>query len=105
MVGLVMCIIRVIIEFFPQGIALGFSIWLLQGGRRYCWAMLKVNRFLRFARNDMQGFVRVPKYWLRLLQKSNLTTIQVDGYINDIESIINILTKIVKTTSERINNG
>ena len=45
---------------------------------------------------------RESKYWLRLLQKSDLTTIQVDSYINDVESIINILTKIVKTTSERI---
>ena len=47
---------------------------------------------------------RETKYWLRLLQESDLTTIQVDFYINDIESNINILTKIVKTTSEGIKN-
>jgi len=48
---------------------------------------------------------RESKYWLRLLQKSDLTAIEVNAYINDVESIINILTKIVKTTSERIANA
>jgi len=45
---------------------------------------------------------RESKYWLTLLQKSNLTTVQVDFYINDVEAIISILTKIVKTTSGKI---
>jgi len=45
---------------------------------------------------------RESKYWLTLLQKSDLATIQVDFYINDVEAIISILTKIVKTTSGRI---
>ena len=48
---------------------------------------------------------RESKYWLRLLQKSDLTAIEVNTYINNVESIINILTKIIKTTSERIGNA
>jgi len=42
---------------------------------------------------------RETKYWLTLLHQSNLTTIPVDNYLPEINSIINILTKIVKTTS------
>ena len=46
---------------------------------------------------------RETKYWLTLLHQSNLTTIPVDKYLPEINSIINILTKIVKTTSENPN--
>jgi len=48
---------------------------------------------------------RETKYWLRLLHKSDLTAIQVDNHMKEIESIINILTKIAMTTSERMENG
>ncbi len=48
---------------------------------------------------------RETKYWLMLLQRSELTTIPVDKYLPDIDSIINILTKIVKTASENIKNA
>src|SRR5690554_2611096 len=34
---------------------------------------------------------RETRYWLRLLDKSNLTTIDVEKYLNEILSIINIL--------------
>ena len=43
---------------------------------------------------------RETKYWLRLLDKSNLTQIAVDNYLIEIEHIINIITKIIKTTIE-----
>ena len=43
---------------------------------------------------------RETKYWLRLLDKSNLTQIVVDNYLIEIEHIINIITKIIKTTIE-----
>lgn len=43
---------------------------------------------------------RETKYWLRLLDKSNLTQIQVSGYLIEIEHIINIITKIIKTSQE-----
>lgn len=45
---------------------------------------------------------RETKYWLKLYQSSNLVTIQVDPYLTEIESIINILTKIIKTSSENL---
>lgn len=45
---------------------------------------------------------REMKYWLRLLQESNIYSCDYDNYIKEIDSIINILTKIVKTTTNSI---
>lgn len=45
---------------------------------------------------------RETKYWLRLLDKSNLTAIPMNSYLVEIEHIINILTKIIKTSQEGI---
>ena len=44
---------------------------------------------------------RETKYWLRLLQKSNLVDIDVFPEITQIEELIRILTSIVKTTGEK----
>ncbi|MFP8490128.1 four helix bundle protein [Gracilimonas sp. Q87] len=44
---------------------------------------------------------RETRYWLRLLKHSELTSIDLDSYLRDIDQIINILTSIVKTTQER----
>jgi len=41
---------------------------------------------------------RESKYWLRLLDKSELTDISVTNYLTEIEHIINIVTKIIKTS-------
>jgi len=43
---------------------------------------------------------RETKYWLRLLQKSQLVELEYSDYLNAVEHIINILTKIVKTSQE-----
>jgi len=43
---------------------------------------------------------RETKYWLRLLKQSELTQTNVDSYLTEIEHIINILTKIIKTSQE-----
>ena len=43
---------------------------------------------------------RETKYWLRLLDKSDLTAIKIDDYLVEVEHIINILTKIIKTSQE-----
>jgi len=45
---------------------------------------------------------RETRYWLRLLQGSELTQIDVSNYQKEILSIINILSSIVKTTKTRI---
>ena len=44
---------------------------------------------------------RETKYWLRLLSQSELTQIDVSDYLNEIDHIINIITKIVKTSQEQ----
>lgn len=43
---------------------------------------------------------RETKYWLRLLDKSNLTSISMSNYLIEIEHILNMITKIIKTTQE-----
>lgn len=45
---------------------------------------------------------RETRYWLKLLDQSNLVTADLEHYLIEIEAIINILTKIVKTTSENL---
>jgi four helix bundle protein len=57
---------------------------------------LKQDNLIQIANKE----VRETKYWLRLYESSNLVTIEVDSYLAEIESIINILTKIIKTSSE-----
>ncbi|UPT71237.1 MAG: four helix bundle protein [Flavobacterium sp. JAD_PAG50586_2] len=44
---------------------------------------------------------RETKYWLRLLDKSEITKIEVKDYLIEIEHIINIITKIIKTSKEQ----
>ncbi len=45
---------------------------------------------------------RETEYWLKLLHRSDLVDIPVRKYMDEIKDIINILTKIVKTTSESL---
>lgn len=45
---------------------------------------------------------RETRYWLRLLNKSKLIEIDYAPYLTSIEHIINILTKIVKTSQETL---
>ena len=45
---------------------------------------------------------RETKYWLRLINKSNLTNINVDEQLKEVEQLINILTKIVKTAQQNL---
>ncbi|PIZ00702.1 four helix bundle protein, partial [bacterium (Candidatus Gribaldobacteria) CG_4_10_14_0_8_um_filter_33_9] len=45
---------------------------------------------------------RETRYWLNLLDKSQIIKIDYGSYLQEIESIINILTKIIKTSSQSI---
>lgn len=45
---------------------------------------------------------RETYYWLRLLSDSKIVTIDLSGYLAEVKSIINVLTKIVKTTQSRL---
>lgn len=44
---------------------------------------------------------RESKYWLRLLSESDITNVDVTEYLKEIDHIINIITKIVKTSQEQ----
>ena len=43
---------------------------------------------------------RETRYWLRLLDKSQIVQQDYSTYINEIQEIINILTAIIKTSKE-----
>ena len=48
---------------------------------------------------------RETKYWLRLLQESELVDVDVRGEIAQAEELIRILTSIVKTTKQQPDSG
>ncbi|WP_420601307.1 four helix bundle protein [Flagellimonas sp.] len=45
---------------------------------------------------------RETRYWLRLINKSDLFSLDTSDHLNEINQIIKILTKIVKTSQESI---
>ncbi|SRR3989339_558432 len=47
---------------------------------------------------------RETKYWLALLAESQIVKIDYSKYLDEIESVLKILTKIVKTSSASIQN-
>jgi len=48
---------------------------------------------------------RETKYWILLLDQSKIVNLNYTKYIQEIENIISILTKITKTTSINIKNN
>jgi four helix bundle protein len=44
---------------------------------------------------------RETKYWIQLLDKSQFIHFDYSEYLSNVEQIINILTKIVKTSQEK----
>lgn len=45
---------------------------------------------------------RETSYWLRLLKESEMTTINVDEHLNDVNELIRMLTAIVKTSQQSL---
>lgn len=45
---------------------------------------------------------RETRFWLRVIHKSELINIDLSSYLKEIDEIINIITKIIKTTSEKM---
>lgn len=41
---------------------------------------------------------RETRYWLRLIKEGKIVEENIDDYLNEIEQLIKILTKIVKTS-------
>ena len=48
---------------------------------------------------------RETKYWLRLLDKSDLTNLSCESYLIEIEHIINIITKIILTSKKSLESS
>jgi len=47
---------------------------------------------------------RETKYWLKLLDQSNLTQLNISPFLMEIEHLINILTKIIITAQTNLKN-
>ena len=45
---------------------------------------------------------RETRYWLKLLKESDLVDINIDKYLLEIDEIISILVKIIKTTNQNL---
>jgi len=45
---------------------------------------------------------RETRYWLKLIKEANLSQLELSEYLNEIDQIIKILTKIVKTSQKSI---
>ncbi len=43
---------------------------------------------------------RETRYWLKLIDKSNLVNVNVKPHLHEVEQLINILTAIVKTSQK-----
>lgn len=44
---------------------------------------------------------RETRYWLKLIDRSNLVNVNVKPHLNEVEQLINILTAIVKTSQNK----
>ena len=47
---------------------------------------------------------RETRYWLRLIDKSQIANVYVKEYLDEVEHIVNILTAIVKTSQKELRN-
>jgi four helix bundle protein len=47
---------------------------------------------------------RETQYWLKILDQGNLVTLNFSAYMDEIQSIINITTAIVKTSQKNLNS-
>jgi four helix bundle protein len=45
---------------------------------------------------------RETRFWLKVIDKASLIEVDLSEYLRDIEDIINIITKIVKTSSQKL---
>jgi four helix bundle protein len=48
---------------------------------------------------------RETQYWLKILHEGSLVNIRLTDYLDEIQSIINITTAIVKTAQKSLNNS
>ena len=63
-------------------------------------AQTKKDFILKMSFASKEG--RETRYWLKLLERSKMCDINYQEYLNDIEAIIRVLTKIVKTSQQNL---
>lgn len=82
-------------QILKSGTSIGANVEEAIAGQSKKDFLSKINISLKEARET--------RYWLRLLDRSQLVKMDYSDYLNKILSIINILTKIVKTTQSKLN--
>ncbi len=81
-------------QILKSGTSIGANVEEAIAGQSKKDFLSKINISLKEARET--------RYWLRLLDRSQLVKMDYSHYLNEILSIINILTKIVKTTQFKL---
>lgn len=77
-------------QLLRSGTSIGANIEEAIAGQSKKDFLSKINISLKEARET--------RYWLKLLDKSQLIKMDYSTYLDEVHSLINILTKIVKTT-------
>jgi len=77
-------------QLLRSGSSIGANIEEAIAGQSKKDFLSKINISLKEARET--------RYWLKLLDKSQLIKMNYSKYLDEVHSLINILTKIVKTT-------
>jgi four helix bundle protein len=81
-------------QLLRSGTSIGANVEEAIAGQSKKDFLSKINISLKEARET--------RYWLRLLDRSQLVKFDYSKYLNESLSIINILTKIVKTTQTNL---
>jgi len=81
-------------QILRSGTSIGANIEEAIAGQSKKDFLSKINISLKEARET--------RYWLRLLDSSQLVKLDYSDYLEEVLSIINILTKIVKTTQSSL---
>ena len=80
-------------QLFRSGTSIGANVEEAQAAQSKKDFISKLNISAKEARET--------RYWLRLLNDTNISQLDVKPLLNDINEIINILTKIIKTSNDK----
>lgn len=80
-------------QLFRSGTSIGANVEEAQAGQSKKDFVAKMSIAAKEARET--------RYWLRLIEETNISQIDVESYLKEINEIINILTKIIKSSQDK----
>lgn len=80
-------------QLFRSGTSIGANVEEAQAGQSKKDFVAKMSIAAKEARET--------RYWLRLIEETNISQIDVKSYLKEINEIINILTKIIKSSQDK----